>query len=267
MTKWTRALLGAGLIAAVVVGCGEEDSGNTSNNSTGGSDNTGGGAGSNTGGGNTGGGNGTGASAGETGEGGEGGEGGAGGADGVSDVCADGCAVLSAPLTAAEQHARFQFFIDPTDLSTETLTFRVFVKAGGPDGGLQYGFQNGEALGWAGIYPWKNLADLTGQGWQDITIDMTQYAPAGGGEGGAGGAGGAGNEPGAPDSSKVQIINLWIESGSGAGPWASPSIVYVDSVKSSDGTVNYEFESNVSALNASGDNVEGSSATHTTLDP
>ncbi len=265
MTKWTRALLGAGLIAAVVVGCGEEDSGNTSNNSTGGSDNTGGGSGSNTGGGNTGGGNtgggnGTGASAGE------GGAGGAGGSDGVSDVCADGCAVLSAPLTAYEQHARFQIYLDPTDLSTETLTFRVFVKAGGPDGGLQYGFQNGEALGWAGIYPWKNLGDLVGQGWQDITIDMSEYAPAGDGEGGAGGAGGAGNADG-PDSSKVQILNLWIESGSGAGPWASPSIVYVDSVKSSDGTINFEFENDVSALNAGGDNVAGSTSTHTTIDP
>lgn len=167
-------------------------------------------------------------------------------------------------MTTAEQSARWQIYISPTDLSNETLTFRIYVKSGGPDGGFQYGFQNGESLGYAGIYPWHDLGTAVGT-WQDVTVDLSEYVEGGaGGAGGEGGEGGAGNEA---DPSAVQIINLWLESGSGAGPWANPSVVYVDSVKSSAGTINYEFQTGVSDLHPQSTNLAGATVIHTTVDP
>ncbi len=185
---------------------------------------------------------------------------------GVSVECADGCAVLSSPLSASNQHTRWQIYLpgDGVDASTETLTFRIYVAAGGPNGGFQYGFQNGQSLGWAGTYPWYNLGTAVGT-WQDLSIDLKQFAPP---DVGAGGEGGAPSTPATgPDSSHVAILNLWIESGDNSGPWTNPTVVYVDSIKSSGGTIDFEFTSDVSALNAQGSNPAGSSFTHTTIDP
>ncbi len=174
--------------------------------------------------------------------------------------------VAPSSLSASNQHTRFQIYFpgDGVDASTETLTFRIYVAKGGPNGGFQYGLQNGQSLNWAGIYPWYNLGTAVGT-WQDLTIDLKQFAPP---DVGAGGEGGAPNTPATgPDSSHVAILNLWIESGDNAGPWANPTVVYVDSVKSSGGTISSEFTSDVSALNAQGSNLAGSSFTHTTIDP
>jgi hypothetical protein len=185
---------------------------------------------------------------------------------GVSIECADGCAVLSSPLSASNQHTRWQIYFpgDGVDASTERLTFRIYVAAGGPNGGFQYGFQNGQSLNWAGTYPWYNLGTAVGT-WQDLTIDLTQFAPP---DVGAGGEGGAPNTPASgPDSSHVAILNFWIESGDNSGPWANPTVVYVDSVKSSAGTINVEFGTGVTNLHADGSNLAGSVATHTTIDP
>lgn len=254
--KWKRVALGSVLALAWAIGC--SDDGGSSSGGTGGTDSTGGTDG------------GTGGKKQTTGgtDGGMAGSG-AAGDSGVSVECADGCAVLSAPLTDAKQSARWQIYLSPTDLRDEVLTFRVYVKSGSA-GGFQYGFQNGEDLGWAGVYPWANLADLAGT-WTELEIDLSQYAPEQTGEGGAGGAGGASGSEG-PDSSQVQTLNLWIESGDGPGPWENPSVVYVDYVKSSGGTIDYEFETGVDDLNFStgaadgGTSVEGT-ATHTTVDP
>lgn len=262
MKQWTRVLFVGGLIAAAAVACDDGDSGGGKKDATGGagtggapstgaaSNSTGGAA--NTGGANLGGG----------GMGGDVATGGTatGGTQGVSDACADGCAVISAPLTAADQAASFQFWLNATDLSDETLTFRVYVKEG-TAGGFQYGFQNG-APNYPGTWNyWHNLAPAGGD-WHDLTIDLTQYAPVGGGNGGEGG------QPAStgPDSSLVEIIFLQVSSGD-SGPWTNPSVVYIDSVKSSNGTIDFEFEGGVANLHAGGSNVAGSSVTHTLIDP
>lgn len=257
--NWKRTALCSASILIWAVACGDDGTsspGGTGGMATGGSDGSTGGSTSSTGG--------------SAGNDGMAGGGAAGDNGGTSVECADGCAVLSAPLTATGQSARWQIYLDSTDLREETLTFRVYVASGGPEGGFQYGFQNGEDLGWAGVYEWANLADLEGAGWTDLTIDMSTHAPDDGGMGGAGGVGGAGGASGSegPDSSQVRILNLWIESGSGSGPWANPSVVYVDSVKSSGGTIDYEFATGVGDLNfyAEGSHVEAT-ATHTTIDP
>ncbi|WP_437691029.1 hypothetical protein [Sorangium sp. So ce176] len=171
-------------------------------------------------------------STGSGGEGGEGGEGGAseggggaggvaeggGGAGGTPDIgpgpeeSCSGCARLAVPLTAASTGTLFQFdYPELVDLTGATVTFRIKAHAA-TGGGVQTFVQNGGAQNWVGVpWAWTNFTDL-GE-WTELTIDVDAAAAA----------------DAAFEKTAVQRIGLKVDAGT-AGPWANPTVVYVDSI-------------------------------------
>ncbi|WP_438027793.1 hypothetical protein [Sorangium sp. So ce233] len=172
------------------------------------------------------------ASTGSGGEGGGGGEGGAaeggggaggvaeggGGAGGTPDIgpgpeeSCSGCARLAVPLTAASTGTLFQFdYPDLVDLTGATVTFRIKAQAA-TGGGVQTFVQNGGAQSWVGVpWAWTNLSDLSE--WTELTIDVDAAAAA----------------DATFNKAAVQRIGLKVDAGT-AGPWANPTVVYVDSI-------------------------------------
>ncbi|WP_437898488.1 hypothetical protein [Sorangium sp. So ce124] len=149
-----------------------------------------------------------------------GGEGGAGGSapdigPGPEESCS-GCARLAVPLTMASTGTLFQFdFPQLVDLTGATVTFRVKAHAA-TGGGLQVFVQNGDDQTWAGVpWAWTSFSDL--KEWTDLTIDVDASDAADATAGGK------------FDSTKVRRIGVKVDAGA-EGPWANPTIVYIDSI-------------------------------------
>ncbi|WP_437591608.1 hypothetical protein [Sorangium sp. So ce1000] len=167
-----------------------------------------------------------GAGGGNGGAGGEGGaaEGGGGGGGGAPDIgpgpeeSCSGCARLAVPFTAADTGTLFQFDFSPVvDLTGATVTFRVKAQSA-TGGGVQTYVQNGSAQGWVGV-PWAWTAFSTLKDWTELTIDVDKAAAAA-----------AAADPNTKfDKAKVQRIGIKVGAGD-TGPWANPTIVYVDSI-------------------------------------
>ncbi|WP_437929447.1 hypothetical protein WMF37_09305 [Sorangium sp. So ce291] len=152
---------------------------------------------------------------GDGGAGGDNGEGGAGGAPDIGpgpDESCSGCARLAVPLTEASTGTLFQFdWPELVDLTGATVTFRVKAQAA-TGGGVQTFVQNGGAQNWAGVpWAWTDLSSLGD--WTELTVDVDAAAAD------------------APTFDKTQVrrIGLKVDAGT-AGPWANPTIVYVDSI-------------------------------------
>ncbi|WP_437578907.1 hypothetical protein [Sorangium sp. So ce887] len=173
------------------------------------------------------GGEGVGGEGGQGGEGvgGEGGtnEGGGGAAPDIGpgpDESCSGCARLAVPLTAATTGTLFQFDIpELVDLTGATVTFRLKAHAA-TGGGVQTFVQNGEARNddeqaWVGVpWAWTDFSSL-GE-WTELTIDVDAAAAAAA-------------EDVKFNKTAVRRIGLKVDAGS-AGPWANPTVVYVDSI-------------------------------------
>ncbi|WP_437601264.1 hypothetical protein WMF28_06795 [Sorangium sp. So ce590] len=148
--------------------------------------------------------NGTGAAGGGSGAGG-------GGSTDPNEQCS-GCARLSVPLMSAGQATQFFIgFDEPVDLTGSLVTFRVKAHTG-TKGGLQPFVQNGADLFWANIgYEWNPVAGL-GE-WVDITIDVDAAAST------------------SPffKGTVVALLGLQVTAGD-TGPWANPTVIYVDSI-------------------------------------
>ncbi|WP_437533891.1 hypothetical protein WME79_07570 [Sorangium sp. So ce726] len=216
--------------AFAMTGCGDDDttgsggagggtsSSTTSSSSHSSSTSSGGGEGGEGGaGGSDGGAGGEGGAGGsDGGAGGEGGEGGAGGGapdigPGPGESCS-GCARLAVPLTTASTGTLFQFdFAQLADLTGATVTFRVKAQTA-TGGGLQVFVQNGNAQSWAGVpWAWTSFSDL--KDWTDLTIDVDASAAA------------------STTFNKAQVKRIGVKVDAGAeGPWANPTIVYIDSI-------------------------------------
>jgi hypothetical protein len=129
-----------------------------------------------------------------------------------SCVAPQGVAVLSVPLSAAGQAQRYgNIFPGFPDLSNRTVTLRIY--APGATGGnlLAYFTDDPDfTAGGGGTVP---LADLA-LGWTDLVFSV-------------------GSLSGAYDPTHIRQINLVVTSENTAGPWTNPTVIYVDSVRSS----------------------------------
>ncbi|WP_438035326.1 hypothetical protein [Sorangium sp. So ce204] len=223
--------------AFAMTGCGDDDT-----TGSGGAGGAGGGSSSSTttpstssssGGGEGGQGGAGGSDGGAGGEGGEGGEGGAGGSDGGAggeggegggapdigpgpEESCSGCARLAVPLTTASTGTLFQFdFAQLVDLTGATVTFRVKAHAA-TGGGLQVFVQNGNAQSWVGVpWAWTGFSEL--KEWTELTIDVDASDAADAAAGGN------------FEATQVKRIGVKVDAGA-EGPWANPTIVYIDSI-------------------------------------
>jgi len=148
---------------------------------------------------------------------------------------ASGLTVFSTPLTSSGQAQRYADIFLPTpnspgiDLTGFTVTMRVYAPGATAGSLVMYMSDVPSGLG-----P-ETAVDLTtfSQKWVDLSIPIV--------------AGGAFN----PKVTKQ--INMDIRSGNTNGPWQSPAtLVYVDSVRVSNGSFNDTFDLNVGAFVKSG---------------
>jgi hypothetical protein len=164
-----------------------------------------------------------------TGAGGTGGSGGAAGAGGA--VSATGVMMLSVPLTATGQGQRYNVnntTVAPAttyDLSGATLTIRAY--APGALGGDLSIFLTSTMTGGSSVAMQVGLSTLT-TGFVDIVVPVPA-ASAGG-----------------YDPALTDVIRIEVEAGAAFGTaWQTPAtIVYIDSVISSNGAVNDPFDTN-----------------------
>jgi hypothetical protein len=134
-----------------------------------------------------------------------------------SCVAPQGVAVLSTPLTDTPQKHRFADIFPYPNLEGATLTVRAY--APGATGGTLVMYMSDETSGYSQPYLYTELKTLNDH-WVDITIPVA--------------SGGNFN------AKRVKQINLelWGET----GPWLSPAtVVYVDSVRTSNQAVNDTF--------------------------
>ncbi|HTN83820.1 MAG TPA: hypothetical protein VL242_09050, partial [Sorangium sp.] len=116
------------------------------------------------------------------------------------------------PLTDASTGTLFQFdWPGLIDLTGATVTFRVKAQAA-TGGGVQTYVQNGGAQNWAGVpWAWTDLSSLGD--WTELTIDVDAAAA----------------DSTTFDKTQVRRIGIKVDAGT-AGPWANPTVVYVDSI-------------------------------------
>ena len=127
--------------------------------------------------------------------------------------------MLSIPLTSSGEAQRYadKFPIDP-DLSNTTLTVRVYAPGASNgtvtlyvvDKNFDYGPRNDFVL------------DTLSQGWTDLTISI----------------GGADTSF---DATSVAQVNFEVTA-TGSGPWAEPTLIYVDGIRTANGAVHDTFD-------------------------
>jgi hypothetical protein len=140
-----------------------------------------------------------------------------------------GCAVLSAPVTAANsaQAVQLWYFGTPVDLTGAKLTIRVR-SPGAQSGGFQvYAEDTG---GHADYSFWKNLNSLST--FTDVVYTIPAASPS-------------------YDPSKINAITFQIAAGA-TGPWAAPTVLEIDSITVTEGTGTlpgpYTFDTKVDPL-------------------
>jgi hypothetical protein len=142
----------------------------------------------------------------------------------ASEVCNDGTcvapagiAILSVPLAANMQRQRFADLFGPVELEGATLTVRVY--APGATGGTLSIYVSDADFSFA---PQMLEVDLTSIStkWRDLSIQIAST--------------------GAFDATQVRQVNLDVNSAT--GPWTNPTVLYVDSVRTSNLRVNDTFD-------------------------
>ena len=143
-----------------------------------------------------------------------------------SEVCNDGScvapagvAILSVPLTAAAQVQRFaDLFIPLPDLEGATLTIRAY--APGATGGKLVIFASDSSSQFSPAVLETELKSIS-QKWTDLTVQIASS--------------------GAFSATSARQIN--VELRGAVGPWSKPTVVYVDSIRTSNLAVNDTFDS------------------------
>jgi len=140
-----------------------------------------------------------------------------------SCVAPQGVAVWSVPLTTNMQGQRYgEVFPGFPDMTNATVTVRIY--APGATGGnlIAYFTDLDFTAGGGATLP---LADLAA-GWTDLVFSI-------------------GSASGTYDPTSIRQISLEVVSENTTGPWTNPTVVYVDSVRSSNLIVNDTFNSSV----------------------
>jgi hypothetical protein len=177
------------------------------------------------------------------GSGGAGGEG--GGATPPPGVCANGCAVLSAPLAdgVTTKATEFTINFNPVDLTGTSVTIRLCVAAGDALSAVHYFSQDLDYsgnYGVAGGYKTANQLQSCDVGMQDWVIPVAAE--------------------GTFDPATVRNITVQLAQHENTGPWITTT-VYVDSVTTTGDAVGpFNFSSNASAFAFTG-GVPGSTLT------
>jgi hypothetical protein len=138
--------------------------------------------------------------------------------NGGSCVAADGLAVMSIPFTATGQAQRCADEFNHANLAGSTLTLRLYAP-GATNGYVNTFLVDGTfRLGPATTTQFTTLS----AGWTDVVIE-------------------AGQPSASFDSSDIYEVSLDVYA-NGTEPWANPTIVYLDSVWSSNLAVNDTFD-------------------------
>ncbi|HKO50523.1 MAG TPA: hypothetical protein VJV79_22525 [Polyangiaceae bacterium] len=136
-----------------------------------------------------------------------------------SCVSAAGVAVLSTPLTTAAQSMRFANPF-PLDIGLEGASLTVRAYAPGATGGTLNIFLSDFGSHFSPTVIITPLATVS-QKWTDITVPIASLD--------------------AFDANNAKQVNVEVHSGS-TGPWTNPTVVYVDSIRSSNLLVNETFD-------------------------
>jgi len=162
-------------------------------------------------------------------------------------VAPQGVAVLSTPLTAANQQHRFADTFPGNPKLPEGTLVTARVYAPGATGGTLVMYLSDTASGYSQPYLNTELKTLSDH-WVDVTITVA-----------------SGSSFDASRGVKQVNLELW----GGTGPWLSPaSVVYVDSVRSSDLTINDKFDASFAPMvTSTQQTVPGSTLTWLTAVP
>jgi hypothetical protein len=152
-----------------------------------------------------------------------------------TDVCnagacgeAHGLAVFTVPLSATAQDQRYADKPSaPWNLAGKTIFVRVY--APGATGGSLYVYLSDESSN-TGPSVTVGLAQLA-SGWMDITLPNIVDQPAVG-------------ATGTFSAEQVKQVTIEVEAG-GSTSWTNPTVVYVDSVRSSDVTIDDTFDTSI----------------------
>jgi hypothetical protein len=139
--------------------------------------------------------------------------------NGGSCVAPQGLVALSVPLAAPNTKHRFaEVFTPYPNLEGSTITVRVYAP-GATGGFLEVGAVDGNSNFSLSVV---QVELKTLDKWTDITVPVTS--------------------PGNFNPKIVKQINLEVFTGGGVGPWTNPTVIYVDSVRSSKLAVNDTFD-------------------------
>ena len=150
----------------------------------------------------------------------------------TAGACGDpqGIAVFSVPLTESGQVMRYSdIFPVGTDLVGTTFHVRIYAP-GATEGVLVSYFSSfNSAFGGGGNFPLSFFAG----GWKEIRLPV-------------------GNKSGDYDPADIKQLNFEIQAGNASSWEPNPVIIYVDAIRSSNGSVNDSFDDDVDGMVPSG---------------
>ncbi len=130
------------------------------------------------------------------------------GGGGVVEHCS-GCARLSVPLAATTDHVHFAILLPAaTDLTSATVTLRLALEAGAGGTISMYVQQGSPDFGWRFSNPIR--LGMLGPAMQSIVWNVK-------------------DSTGTPDATGIERIGIQVD-GAGGSPYASPSVILVDSI-------------------------------------
>ena len=156
----------------------------------------------------------------------------AAGAGGGGVVTANGCAVLSVPLTAAGNQARFDISLaSSANFSAATISMRVYVKAG--VGGVISSYVQDTAFNV--LHNSTTTPLKTVSGWQTLTWNIGAQGP------------------GSSGIALTGVSRIGIEiNASPDTTWSNPTLVYVDSIAVSSPALSFSFDTSGTVTSTSG---------------
>ena len=142
-----------------------------------------------------------------------------------SCVAPSGIAVLSVPFTGAEQSQRFADLFNVTAPNLEGTSLTVRAYAPGATSGTLLIVPSDTASAFSSNVLKIDLTSLSAK-WMDLAIPIASAGPF--------------------NATSVKQINLTLSAGK--GPWSKPTVLYIDSIRSSNLRVNDTFDTSFGNL-------------------